>query len=343
MSKLQRCMRRLRAFSKVAPRRYWVISSDPETIYLPPNCACCLAPANASRRETSADAKHCVIVPYCSTCLRHAARPQLAKISGAYASLLLGISCSILLSAAWDNRYGATIFATFLAALPLIWARSVQPPRQLGHAARGRAIVLRSREICCASEPYAMRTTQGTEVPCVLIAKAPNRWHAGESFGLILALVLTPCLHHLFFPVVRVVNFTDRTIQILVDDRALASVDPSSGEHPAAGETLRVPSGRHRLRALLDDGTTASDVTVEIRSGFQHLYAPGANDACFYLQRISHGRSRCVGEPIVELHSASRFWVVPNEVDQWFMPEESLRSGKTTGGVVTLLRMGQCR
>lgn len=341
--KLQHCFRHLKALTKVKRRGYWFVTSDPDMIRLPLDCACCLAPASTSRREYSWDSNHCVIVPYCSACLRHATRPQLLRIAAIYGSALLGIFCSILLAATWNNRYGTTATATFLALVPMFWSRWLRLPRQLGHAARDQALFVQSRGLSCASEEYARRIAPDALIGPTAGVAVTMRWRAGEFLGALVALLLTPCLHHLFFPVVRVVNFTDRSIQIVVDDQKLTMVEPTSSESPAVGETLRMPSGRHRLRALYGDGTSASDVQVEIRCGFEHLYAPGANEHCFYLQRIAYGRSRFNGKPNVELLSESRFWVIPNEVDQWFTPETSLRASRTTGGVVTLLRMQKCR
>jgi hypothetical protein len=284
-----------------------------------------------------------VIVPYCSACLLHATRPQLIRLGTIYGSLLLAVFCAILLAASWDNAWATTVVAVALASTPTFWTRWLSPPRQLGHAARGRALLLLPHGLACASERYARLLSRDTNSAPTCEVVRLQRWRAGELLGPLLALILTPSLHHLFFPVLRVVNLTDRSVQIVVDARKLGSVEPTSGESPAAGETMRAPSGRHRLRALFADGTAASDMYVEIRSGFQHLYAPGAAEECFYLQRVAYGRSQFEGEDRVPLRSSARFWVVPNEVDLWFAPEQAMRRGGTTGGVVTLLRMGQCR
>jgi hypothetical protein len=265
------------------------------------------------------------------------------RAAGIYGSLLMAVFGGILCAATWDSRWGTTFVATTLATFPTIWSRWLNLPRQLGHAARGKALLLLPHGVACASEAYAELLAQQSHgsVSSAVVDRSSLR--PGDLFGPLLALMLTPCLHHLFFPIVRVTNFTDRSIRILVDDRTLGSVEPTSGESPAAGEVMRVPSGKHRLRALHADGTVASDVHVRIISGFQHLYAPGALEACFYVQRASYGRSQFEGSEIVDFRSPTRFWVVPNEVDLWFTPEKSVRRGATTGGVVTLLRMGRCR
>jgi hypothetical protein len=96
-------------------------------------------------------------------------------------------------------------------------------------------------------------------------------------------------------------------------------------------------------------GNVASDVRVTLRSGSQHLFAPGAKAGCLYVQRVAYGRSSLSheGDPrIVERYpfeSEQRFWVVAPEIEPWFVPERSVQTGLTTGGVVSLLRMGRCR
>lgn len=343
MRKLRRCWHRLSALRTPARRRHWIVAANPETIKLFGPCACCARPASFSRRETVDGGNHCVIVPYCSACLRHAARPQLLEAATLYGSLLLSVFGGILCAATWDSRWGTTLVAVTLAAAPTIWSRWLNLPRQLGHAARGKALRLLPQGIACASEAFANLVAAQSHglVSCAVVKGSSLR--PSMLLGPVLALILTPALHHLFFPSVRVVNFTDRTTRILVDDRELGRVEPTSGESPAAGVTMRAPSGRHRIQALWNDGTLVDAADVRIVSGFQHLYAPGAREDCFYLQRAAYGRSAFDGETRLDFRSPSRFWIVPSEVDLWFTPEKSMHKGATTGGVVTLLRMGQCR
>jgi hypothetical protein len=275
--------------------------------------------------------------------MRHAACARLVSLGTTYASILLAIFCGILLAATWDNRWGTSLVASVLAASPWLCLRWLDLPRQLGHAARGRALVVLPHGLACASEQFArLIPSRAANLPTLqTIGRAP--WPARVALGPVLGLLLTPGLNYLFFPGVRVLNFTDRSIDVFVDGRRLCTVLPTSGENPEAGKIVHAPSGRHRLRAQFADGTLASDARVEIRSGFQHLYAPGAASGCFYLQRVSYGVSRFEGPKIIPLDSSQRFWAIGSDVDSWFTPETALRSGATTGGVVTLLRMGNCR
>lgn len=343
--KLQRCVRRVLERRALAARRHWVSEIGPTTleVSLPSCCACCLSRATTSRRELDTRGKRCAIVPYCEACARHAVRPKALRLATVYASALLGFFGGALLAATVQNWGLATILAVSLAALPSLWSRWLNLPRQLAHAARGPAVIWVPRGLACASEPYAHLISQQTGSAPQAESLRAGHLAPSDVVGPLLAIVLTPALNYLFFPVTRVVNLTDRTLVVSVDERVLGRVDPTSGESPAAGEIMRPPSGLHRLRASFVDGTIVSDVQVRIQSGFRHLYAPGARDGCFYLQRVSYGRSEIDGSKTESLYSDSRFWAIPSEVDLWFSPENTVLRGATTGGVVTLLRMGKCR
>lgn len=92
-----------------------------------------------------------------------------------------------------------------------------------------------------------------------------------------------------------------------------------------------------------------SDVSVILRNGSRHLFAPGAREGCLYVQRLAYGRSglnQTADYRVVQvepLQSEQRFWVVASDIDPWFVPERASKGGVTTGGVVSLMRMGRCR
>jgi hypothetical protein len=164
-----------------------------------------------------------------------------------------------------------------------------------------------------------------------------------------LALFLGPFAFQALRPKLRVLNFTDTRLTIYVDEHRIGRVDPTSGEHPAAGAEFRIPSGRRRLSARQDGKSTGFDVNVVVRNGLRHVFAPGATPGCLYVQRLAYGLARLEGsaEPKViqvePLESKQRFWAIAADIEPWFVPERRLSSGVTTGGVVSLLRMGQCR
>lgn len=342
--KLQQCVRRLRESISPSARQHWILPIESDTLpRMPGLCACCLAKPSASKREADAHSGTCIIVPYCVECQRHAARPRVMRLGTMYASILLAVFVGALLATLWPSWWQTSLCAVAISLLPLLWSRWLSLPRQLGHAARGQAVVVIPRGIAFASQMYAKLAQEALGSSARVGALRTRRLGALDLLGPVMALLLTPSLNYLFFPVIRVLNLTDRTLIVSVDDGPLVHVEPTSTESPAAGVVTYAPSGRHRMVARDEDGVVASDVVVQVRSGFRHLYAPGANDACFYLQRVSHGRSQFDGDTIVPLTSNERFWVIPNSVDLWFAPESAVRSGATTGGVVTHLRMRRCR
>jgi hypothetical protein len=342
--KLQQCVRRLRGSVSPRKRQHWILAIASDTLpSMPGLCACCLAKPTASKREVAAHGASCVIVPYCEACQRHVARSQVMRLGTVYASTLLAIFGGALVATLWPSLWQTSLCAVAISLLPLIWSHWLSLPRQLGHAARDRAVVAIPRGIAFASQAYAELAREGLGIAAKAEPLRTRRLGPLDLLGPVMALVLTPSLNYLFFPMIRVLNLTDRTLTVTVDNRPLVRVEPTSTESPAAGAVAYAPSGRHRLVARDEDGVVASDAVVQIRSGFRHLYAPGANDECFYLQRVSHGRSLFEGEGIVPLASNDRFWAIPNSVDLWFAPESAVRSGATTGGVVTHLRMRRCR
>jgi hypothetical protein len=176
-----------------------------------------------------------------------------------------------------------------------------------------------------------------------------SRFGACSLVGPLLALLLTPTFHYVFWPKMRVLNFTDSRLTLLVDGRRIGVVEPTSGESPAAGAEFRVPSGRRHVRAIDVDGTVTSDVRVTLHSGSQHLFAPGAASGCLYVERVAYGRTSLshASDPRIiatyPLESDQRFWVIAPDIEPWFVPERSVQASLTTGGVVSLLRMGRCR
>lgn len=324
-------------------RRHWIVAKESDTPpRMPGQCACCLATPTASKREVDARGALCVIVPYCEACQRHAARPRVMRLGTMYASTLLAVFGGALLATLWSSLWQTSLCAVAVSLLPLIWSPWLGLPRQLGHAARGEAVVVIPRGIAFASQSYAKLAHAGFGTT-TLEALRIRRIGALELLGPVIALVLTPSLNYLFFPQIRVLNLTDRTLVVSIDNHPWVRVDPTSTESPATGVVAHAPSGRHRIVSRDADGVVAAEAVVQIRSGFRHLYAPGAMDGCFYLQRVSHGRSQFEGEDIEPLTSPDRFWAIPNSVDLWFAPESAVRSGATTGGVVTHLRMRRCR
>jgi hypothetical protein len=273
----------------------------------------------------------------------------LLELGALFGSTLIAVSSSILLNLSGLNGWVDLVVSVGLSVLPFTLVQRYGLPRQLGHAERGRAVFVHGQKVAVASFAFAREMAQqNAEMPREL--KSTSVRMKGWTFvGPVIALILSPTFHYLFWPQLRVLNFTDGRLVLFVDGRRVGDVEPTSGESPTSGAEFRVPSGRRHLRAVGADGTPISDIRVTLRSGSRHLFAPAALPSCLYVQRVAYGRtslSHAFDPRIVETYpllSEERFWVIGPEIEPWFIPERSVQPGLTTGGLVSLLRMGRCR
>jgi hypothetical protein len=349
VNKLPVFFRRLNRPWRLIKRSYWLFDEDINRLKLPSICACCGRNASLSRREIGSTRDACVIVPYCESCATHASRARLLDLGAFFGSTLIAVSSSILLNLGGLNRWVNLVLSVGLSVLPLALIRRYGLPRQLGHAARGRAVFVHGRKVVVSSFAFAREMAQQNNVIPRELKSTAVRMKGWTVVGPVVALILSPTFHYLFWPQLRVLNFTDGRLVLFVDGRRIGDVEPTSGESPASGVEFRVPSGRRHLRAVSAEGTQISDIRVTLRSGSRHLFAPAALPSCLYVQRIAYGRtslSHAFDPRVVETYpllSEDRFWVIAPEIEPWFIPERSVQPGLTTGGLVSLLRMGRCR
>lgn len=323
-----------------------LVALSPEGAVLPGLCACCGGTADSSRVEVRESDGASVIVPYCSDCQHHASGVSTRALAVALASSLLAVTLAAGLPLLGELPAVAyTLIVLAGALLPLavgaLWRRG--PAR--GHRARGRAVWwLRTGELVCVNPHFAaeLSVTSGTGVERRTLSEPV--FSAWVWVGVILALVTAPFFYVLYHPRVRVVDLTGRRLVIVLDGRAVASVEPTSAESPAAGVDLRLPSGRHRLEARDSSGRVVSDTTVRIQSGADHLYAPGSDGYCFWLETNGYGRAGSPGPAIRPLRGDRRFWVLPVDVDTWFAPNPApaRADDRSSGGVLTALRQARC-
>ncbi|MGC4065637.1 MAG: hypothetical protein QM784_13520 [Polyangiaceae bacterium] len=302
-----------------------------------------------NRREYGSHWDHCVIVPYCEPCARHEQRSKSFHLGARIGSWIVAFSSSILLCLTWLPLFAIVAISILLSILPLLSRAIFTLPRQLGHASRERAVWVSGETVHAASASWAERVSELNGAQLRRIRLRFSRLGAWAVAGPIVALFLGPFAFQALRPRLRVLNFTDARLTIYVDGHRLGYVEPTSGEHPAAGAEFRVPSGRRRLSARQGGKSSGFDVSVVVRNGLRHVFAPGATPGCLYVQRLAYGLSRLgeSAEPkVIEvepLESKDRFWTIAADVEPWFVPERRVSSGVTTGGVVSLLRMGQCR
>ena len=319
---------------------------DPVGLVVPAGCACCGAVAGSSRVETRARDGGTVIVPYCSGCQRHASAAGTRKLATTLASCVLAGTLAAALPVLCGGASPVTLALLSLggALLPLgvgaLWRRAPGP----GHSASGRAVWwLPTGELACTSSRWAAELCENNGLaarPVRVTERLLSPWMVA---GPLLALAALPLFYWLLRPEVRVVNLTYGRITVLVDERAVATVEPTSVENPTAGELLHVPAGVRRLQAETSAGLSIADYQVIVRSGRQHLYAPGSGPYCFWLETNGYGKAGAGRVRIDPLEGQRRFWVLPR-IDSWFAPNPppSEHDDRSSGGVLTALRQARC-
>src|SRR5262249_19563443 len=135
----------------------------------------------------------------------------------------------------------------------------------------------------------------------------------GRELGLavIAVSVVVPLSHRFQHPSVRTLNLGESAIQLYVDDRRVGRVEASTVESPLAGLEVRVPAGRRRFVSRDAAGRAVADIEVDVEAGSRHLYAPGSDSVCFWLETTGYGRDRTRRE-VFPLTSDKRFWAIPD-------------------------------
>jgi hypothetical protein len=143
---------------------------------------------------------------------------------------------------------------------------------------------------------------------------------------------------------VRIVNLTDARLAVRVDGHLLALVDATSTENARAGVEVRVPSGQREFLAESPGGQTVARAAVHVHGGREHLYAPGSDGYCFWLETTAYGRAAPPNPRVEPLVGTGRFWVLPGHVDTWFdkNPDAPPGDRRTSGGALTALRQARC-
>ena len=322
-----------------------VVVLDPIGALVPEDCACCRAPAAASRVERQLVGEGSLIVPYCRACHRHAAADSTRDLAVVLASSLLALALAtgLPIALAWARLDVLLTLVLFGAALPLGLALRRSRARR-PHTTRARAVWWSPLGLICTNPSWARRLADLNRVDCQPSAKQKRRFTAWMLAGPMLGTALTPFIHWLCHPLVRVVNLTETELVISADEHPLAAVGPTSVEHPEAGVELRAPAGRRVLRAHDRSGHLVAQDTVLVRSGRQHLYAPGEHDQCFWIETTGYGRDGPQTPTVRELSRNRHFWVLPRGIDTWFDRNPSQADdARASGGRLTALRQGRCR
>jgi hypothetical protein len=279
--------------------------------------------------------------------MAHLGREDTRALAGGVAGVLLG--GGLALSLPFASRPLPLLwfaFVVFLAALVPVAVVALWPRRPApGHASAGPAVrFVAEGTLACANDRYAAelaRANGGTSklarfherrITTGLLAVPPGV----AGFG-VAVLVLSA-------PVVRIVNLGTERVTVELDGQSIASVEPTSVESASAGVEVRITAGTHALVARTPAGSVVEEASVTVEGGHPHLFAPGSDGYCFWLESADYGRGR-TGEPRREpLEGVPHFWPLPADLGGWFrpVPEQARAEARLSGGTVTVLRQAPC-
>jgi hypothetical protein len=332
--------------SERAKRSGALVTLEASGALLPAGCACCGAPPARSAVARGPGGAE-LIVPYCEECNAHLGREATLRLAGAAASGLVGGGLAFALPlAARPLPLVVLALVVFAAALVPLLVVAVWPRApSLGHSALGPAVRFVDRQtLACANARFATELARANGTTHRRARFRERR--LGSALFLLPVLAAAAAVTTLLAgsPVVRIVNLSIERLLIEVDGRTIAEVDPTSVEAPSAGVEVRVSAGQHDFVARTAEGRVVERATVTVEGRHAHLFAPGSDGYCFWLETAEYGRERSGAVTREELAGLPRFWALPADLGGWFrpVPEQALAEARLTGGVVTVLRQAPC-
>ncbi len=333
---------RLRRQRPCAERVVRGLSARPKA---PAPCACCGGVAALARSEKRAQCE--LLVPYCEACLAHLGVPMTRDVAAALASCLGGVTLALSLPYLWGGvpllvHWAAT---ALVALLPPVGRHLLPERTRPGHTCTERAAWwIDETTLACTLPRFAddLARVNGGELH--VETSRPPRGARWLWVGVVASVVIAPLAWHVHRPWIRVLNLTPERIALVVDGQHIATAEPTSAESPAAGIELRLTAGAHRLEAVSARGAVVHQADVVVRIGRKHLYAPGSDGTCFWLEETHYGR--VPSAPRIEaLTGPKRFWALPDPIDSWFLPNPAPDPAdqRSTGGVLRALRQAPCR
>jgi hypothetical protein len=320
-----------------------VLSGELGPLLWPPDCAACGAATEAARCLRGPAEVGESWVPYCTSCLERISRHEWLVRSVGITSLVLTSCIGLALPLLWPAASRGTALAVSLAVAALPWLvaywRSGSPGRPQASAS---VWWLDHEHLACAHAAFAAELAALNGLLCVprrvWRVAAPARWLLAPVTGLALAAGVYDWQH----PTLRVLNLGAEPLWLAVDGVPQGALEPVAAESPAAGLELRLPRGLRQLTTSNIKGEIVASLQVELQSRHDHLYAPGAEGQCFWLEQTGYGREH--GHRIIPLVSAERFWRLDTTLDTWFVPspEPSRLDERSSGGTLTALRYARC-
>jgi hypothetical protein len=323
------------------------VALPPKTLILPEECACCSELSthrNALRRLDGLT----LLVGYCDECSEHQASASSRVLASGLASLLLGLVAALGLPLLVPrlSAWGLVFAATVASLLPLGFLLLPESALSGAHSASGPALYFsHDLQLICTAEGYGRRVAEMNGVvaePTSLGQTFGSPWLWAGPVLAIGAAILSYLGYH---PLLRVLNLGRTPIVVAIDGVTVARVDATSNESPAAGVLLRVPVGQHLLSARSSvDGSPVGDAEVDFQSGAVHLFVPGAERTCFWLETSGYGEKKLALPSYRPLFSEQHFWVLPGGIDSWFEPNPTSSDARShsSGGVLTALRQAAC-
>lgn len=323
-------------------REVWVLTGNVPALVLPRGCAAC-GVATERSRLLAGPASTELLVPYCGPCLERLVHHDTLAVAANVAALLLAACWACVFPLLWpDASLGLHLTLTLVVALSPQLLRS--PASKLfGLPSARPSVSFHAGHLVCERQAFAgeVATLNGLGVQPERIGIAAGEratWLLAPLLGLALATGMYQWQH---LPL-RVLNVGAEPLWLVVDGQARGSILPSPVETGTAGLELSLPRGAHQLTAVDPVGRPLAEVHVVLSSPHGHLFAPRSETHCFWLELTGYGRER--GRRIIPLVSPTRFWVLDETVDTWFVPSPVATGAdeRSSGGVLTALRYAPC-
>lgn len=334
---------RSRALSLRRPAQVWSVVHEQEDFSLPLECANCAA--NAGHAVRCATRTRNVLVPYCARCLRSLEREKTQLAVAVSASLFIGLT--LLLVLPWTGLGlrlpGYLGWSLVGVLLPLVWVALVSSGTAAGQTTSGSAVWWEGDTLVGTNQAWMEQLAALNETR--VTSKTGKRPILGWPFAVIPLTIaaIAPAAYATFFPTVVVLNLSPHDLELLVDGRPAQRVPVSSLESSDAAVRLPLPAGTHWFEArTVAESAAVARVQVTLDAGALYLFAPGAANHCFWLERDTYGKAS--EAPIIRrLGGKDGFFSIPTRIDSWFSPNPDPGADtRSSGGDMVALRHARC-
>ncbi len=328
----------------------------------PSRCACCMAPAGRSepvqglvRLGEGNENRPNFLVPYCDVCYAHLSAARTRWLACLLASLLLGLTAAVALPLAWGTRLLALQIggAGLAAAVPWLALTTIRRRPSPGHTAHDAAVWGRPRRrgpptLVCQNPRWAAEVARMNEVAWESIAPGVRSRPIAPWVAVGACVLAVPLAHAGLSTRVRVLNLSSEPAILIVDDRKVATVPPSSVESPEAGREVRLVAGRRSVQLVSESGAALASSQGALHPASDHLFvaAPAgeAERVCFWLERAAYGRAKLTVPAREPLRGEGPLFRFPDPVDVWFAPLPSSEADdeRSSGGTLTAVRQDRC-